>query len=77
MPVIDCVIEDKKIKMGIDCAASSNLISAKLLAEIKGISDLRNTILRGGGAPVMVAEGSIGELFGGQYSLQGYEVYIC
>lgn len=62
MPVIDCMIEGKKIPMGIDCAAAPNLISAKLLEGIKGISDLRNTILRGGGTPVMVAEGSIREL---------------
>lgn len=63
MPVISCTIEQKKIQMGIDCAASPNLIAAKLLAGIKGISNLRNTILRGGGAPVMVAEGDIKELW--------------
>jgi hypothetical protein len=62
MPVIDCMIEGKKMQMGIDCAASPNLIAANLLPGIKGISDLRNTILRGGGAPVSVAEGSIREL---------------
>ncbi len=62
MPVIACTIEGRRVQMGVDCAASPNLISAKLLSDIKGISNLGNTLLRGGGAPVMVADGNIKEL---------------
>lgn len=71
LPVIECVAGGKKIQMGIDCAASPNLMAAKLLSEMKGISNLRNTVLRGGGAPVMVAEGNIQELSVGDISYSG------
>nr|WP_262920197.1 pepsin/retropepsin-like aspartic protease family protein [Niabella hibiscisoli] len=68
MPVVTCTIEQEKIQMGIDCAAFPNLVSAKLLSTMKEISNVRNTILRGAGAPVTVVEANIKELLIGDVS---------
>ncbi len=62
MPVISCMIEQEEVQMGIDCAAFPNLVSTKLLSSIKEVSNVRNTILRGAGAPVTIMEGNVKEL---------------
>jgi hypothetical protein len=62
IPVITCMIERRQLLMGVDCAAFPNLMSANLLSAVKGISNVSNTILRGAGTPVTVAQGNIQEL---------------
>lgn len=63
LPVVKGSIEGQTVVMGIDCAATPNLIAAKWLSKIKGITPMGTTLLRGGGAPVLVTWGSITQFF--------------
>jgi hypothetical protein len=63
LPVVKGSIEGQTVVMGIDCAATPNLIAAKWLSKIKGITPMGTTLLRGGGAPVLVTWGSIKQFF--------------
>lgn len=62
LPVITGVIEQQKVVMGIDCAAMPNLIGSRWLSMIKGVTTSGAAVLTGGGAPVLVTQGSIQEL---------------
>lgn len=68
LPVVTAFIGGQKVVMGIDCAATPNLIAAKWLSNIKGITHMGTTFLRGGGAPVLVTRGSIKECWVGEVS---------
>ena len=62
MPVITLLINGDSLKMGVDCGASTGLLTADKLAVVGSLANFRQTVMTGAGTPAMVVEGDVKEI---------------
>lgn len=71
LPIVEVRVNKDTLLMGIDCAASQNMLYSKYRTYAKDSTNLPYTILRGGGAsPLLVQEGIVESIYLNSISYQ-------